>query len=71
MSNITQTLSNRDISIESLVQKASLSGKSEVPIVLLTHQTPGSAISEAIEEITGLPDVQSDYALLRVESFEH
>ena len=71
MSNITQTLADRDISIESLVQKAPLSGQSEVPIVLLTHQTPGSVISETIEEITGLPDVQSDYALLRVESFEH
>ena len=71
MSNITQTLADRDISIESLVQKAPLAGQSEVPIVLLTHQTPGSVISEAIEEITGLPDVQSDYALLRVESFEH
>ena len=71
MSNITQTLADSDISIESLVQKAPLSGQSEVPIVLLTHQTPGSVISEAIEEITGLPDVQSDYALLRVESFEH
>ncbi|MEL0260322.1 MAG: homoserine dehydrogenase, partial [Halieaceae bacterium] len=71
MSNITQTLADRDISIESLVQKAPLSGQSEVPIVLLTHQTPGSVISEAIKEITGLPDVQSDYALLRVESFEH
>ncbi|MEC8111175.1 MAG: homoserine dehydrogenase [Pseudomonadota bacterium] len=71
MSNITQTLADRDISIESLVQKAPLLGQSEVPIVLLTHQTPGSVISETIEEITGLPDVQSDYALLRVESFEH
>ena len=71
MSNITQTLADRDISIESLVQKAPLSGQSEVPIVLLTHQTPGSVISEAIDEIAGLPDVQSDYALLRVESFEH
>ena len=71
MSNITQTLADRDISIESLVQKAPLSGQAEVPIVLLTHQTPGSVISEAIVEITGLPDVQSDYALLRVESFEH
>ncbi len=71
MSNITQTLADRDISIESLVQKAPLSGQSEVPIVLLTHQTPGSVISEAIDEIAGLPDVQSDYALLRVEPFEH
>ena len=71
MSNITQTLADRDISIESLVQKAPLFGQSEVPIVLLTHQTPGSVISEAIEEIAGLPDVQSDYAMLRVESFEH
>ena len=71
MSNITQTLADRDISIESLVQKAPLSGQAEVPIVLLTHQTPGSVISEAINEITGLPDVQSDYAVLRVESFEH
>ena len=49
MSSITQTLADRDISIESLVQKAPLSGQSEVPIVLLTHQTPGSVISEAIE----------------------
>ena len=71
MSNITQTLADRDISIESLVQKAPLPGQTQVPIVLLTHQTRGSVISEAIEEITGLPDVQSDYALLRVESFEH
>jgi len=71
MSSITQTLADRDISIESLVQKAPLSGQRGVPIVLLTHQTPGSVISEAIKEITGLPDVQSDYALLRVESFEH
>jgi len=71
MSNITQTLADRDISIESLMQKAPLSVQSEVPIVLLTHQTPGSVISEAIDEIAGLPDVQSDYALLRVESFEH
>ena len=71
MSNITQTLADRDISIESLVQKAPLVEQTQVPIVLLTHQTPGSVISEAIEEITGLPDVQSDYALLRVESFEH
>ena len=71
MANITQTLADRDIGIESLVQKAPLAGQTQVPIVLLTHQTPGSVISEAIEEITGLPDVQSDYALLRVESFEH
>ena len=53
------------------MQKAPLSVQSEVPIVLLTHQTPGSVISEAIDEIAGLPDVQSDYALLRVEPFEH
>ena len=71
MSNITQTLADREISIESLVQKAPLAGQTQVPIVLLTHRTPGSVISEAINEITGLPDVQSDYALLRVESFEH
>ena len=71
MSNITQTLADCDISIESLVQKVPLSGQADVPIVLLTHQTPGSVISEAIEEITRLPDVQSDYALLRVESLEH
>ena len=71
MSNITQTLADREISIESLVQKAPLAGQTQVPIVLLTHQTRGSVISEAINEITGIPDVHSDYALLRVESFEH
>ena len=59
------------LGVKSLVQKAPLAGQTQVPIVLLTHRTPGSVISEAINEITGLPDVQSDYALLRVESFEH
>ena len=33
MSNITQTLADREISIESLVQKALLAGQTQVPIV--------------------------------------
>ena len=37
MSDVTQVLAGRGISIESLVQKAPAPGQTEVPIVLLTH----------------------------------
>ena len=69
-SSITQVLADRGISIESLVQKAPESGHSEVPVVLLTHLAAESVITDAVEEITAIEEVRTDFALLRVETFE-
>ena len=70
MSDITQVLADRGISIESLVQKAPEAGQSEVPIVLLTHMATESVITDAVEEITAFEEVRAEVALLRVETFE-
>lgn len=70
MSDITQVLADRGISIESLVQKAPEAGQSEVPIVLLTHMAAESVITDAVEEITAFEGVRAEVALLRVETFE-
>ena len=70
MSDITQVLADRGISIESLVQKAPEAGQSDVPIVLLTHMAAESVITDAVEEITAFEEVRAEVALLRVETFE-
>jgi homoserine dehydrogenase len=70
MSDVTQVLAGRGISIESLVQKAPAPGQTEVPIVLLTHMASESVITDAINEITAFDEVSADFALLRVEAFE-
>ncbi len=70
MSHITKLLADRGISIESLVQKAPESGRSEVPIVLLTHMAAESVIIDAVEAIKAFGEVGTEFALLRVETFE-
>ena len=70
MSDVTQVLAGRGISIESLVQKAPAPGQTEVPIVLLTHMASESVITDAVDEITAFDEVSADFALLRVEAFE-
>ena len=70
MSDITQILASRDISIESMLQKPPASGSSKVPIVLLTHIAPQSVMTDALSEIVALYEVEPDFALLRVEAFD-
>ena len=70
MSDITRILASHGVSIESLVQKAAQENDTNVPIVMLTHVAPASVINEAVAEMTALENVQPDFALLRVESFE-
>jgi len=69
MSDITQKLAARGISIESLVQKASKEGDTDVPIVILTHAVPASLINDAVKAVVALDEVRPDMALIRVESF--
>ena len=70
MSEITQILASRDISIESIIQKPPTSGSDKVPVMLLTHVAPQSVMTGALNEITALEGVQADAALMRVEAFD-
>ena len=70
MSDITQILAGRDISIESVIQKPPGPGSDKVPVVLLTHVAPQSVMTGALNEITALEEVDADAALMRVEAFD-
>lgn len=70
MSDITQVLASRDISIESMLQKPPSPGSGKVPIVLLTHMAPQSVMTDALNEITALGEVEPEFALMRVEAFD-
>jgi homoserine dehydrogenase len=70
MSDITQILASRNISIESMLQKPPAPGSSKVPIVLLTHIAPQSVMTDALSEIVALEEVEPDFALMRVEAFD-
>ena len=70
MSDITQILAGRDISIESVIQKPPGPGSDKVPVVLLTHVAPQSVMTGALNEITALDGVETDAALMRVEAFD-
>lgn len=70
MSEITQILASRDISIESIIQKPTISGSDKVPVVLLTYVAPQSAMTGALNEITALEGVEADATFMRVEAFD-
>jgi len=70
MSDITQILASRDISIESIIQKPPAPGSHKVPVVLMTHVAPQSVMTDALNEITALEEVDADAALMRVEAFD-
>jgi homoserine dehydrogenase len=70
MSDITQILASRDISIESIIQKPPASGSDKVPVVLLTHVAPQSVMTDALNEIMALEEVDADATLMRVEAFD-
>ena len=70
MSDITQILASRDISIESIIQKPPAPGSHKVPVVLMTHVAPQSVMTDALNEIMALEEVDADAALMRVEAFD-
>ena len=70
VSDITQILASRDISIESIIEKPSALESEKVAVVLLTHVAPQSVMNAALNEITALEGVETDAALMRVEGFD-
>ena len=70
VSDITQILASRDISIESIIEKPSALESEKVAVVLLTHVAPQSVMNAALNEIKALEGVETDAALMRVEAFD-
>ena len=70
MSDITQILASRNISIESIIQKPPAPESDKVSVVLLTRVAPQSVMIGALNEITALEAVDADAALMRVEAFD-
>ncbi len=66
LASIATVLGQNDISIESVVQKATHSGLAE--IVWVTHEAAGHHVTQALEEIKRLPVVLNVANWLRVEA---
>jgi homoserine dehydrogenase len=59
-------LSQRDISIESLIQKDVRDG--EVPIVIITNEVQERDLNQAISEIEAMDQIKGKVARIRVEN---
>ncbi|MBL4762456.1 MAG: homoserine dehydrogenase, partial [Gammaproteobacteria bacterium] len=68
MAKITQILSNNDISIEAVIQKEPKTGKSQVPIVLLTQVVKEKVVNTAIDAIESLPSINGSVVKIRMET---
>ena len=62
-------LAGNEISIASVIQKEREKGRA-VPIILMTHEAKGAAVSAALEEVGKLPTVSGPPLCIRVERGE-
>jgi len=62
-------LARNEISIASVIQKEREKGRA-VPIILMTHEAKGAAVSAALEEVGKLPTVSGSPLCIRVERGE-
>lgn len=70
MAKLTQILSDRDISIEAMVQKEAKGEAANATVVLLTHEVKEQVMNEAIAEIEALDDVAGKVSRIRAEHSE-
>ena len=70
LSNITQILSEADISIEALIQKEPKEGQLHVPVILLTNLALEKQVIAAIKKIEQLDAIQEKVIRIRVESLK-
>ncbi|MDB4837871.1 homoserine dehydrogenase [Marinomonas sp.] len=66
LANVTQILSNNNISIESIIQRER-EGSDSVPLVVMTHDVKEQNMNLAIAAIEALPDVVGKIQRIRVE----
>lgn len=68
LSQITQILSDKGISIEALIQKEAPQHQQEIPVILLTNTVLESDLDLAIELIEALSSVREKVVKIRVET---
>lgn len=66
LARVSTILSQRDISIESLIQKDVRAG--EVPIVIITNEVQERDLNQAITEIEAMQQIKGKVARIRVEN---
>lgn len=66
IADVTAVLRDHGVSLESMLQRGRAPGEA-VPVVLVTHDTPESAMSDALYELSQLQSVLEKPALIRIE----
>ena len=69
LAKIARILGDSTIGISSVIQPEGHEGES-VPLILMLHDAPNGAVTNALKKIGQLPVVKSEPVLLRVENFE-
>lgn len=67
LSQVTQLLSDADLSVEAIQQKEPVSGSDEATIVMVTHQALESKLRAAVAKLEALDAITSDVVSIRVE----
>lgn len=67
MAKLAQTLAAKEISIEAVIQKEPLPGKTTVPIILVTAACLESTINSVIAKVSNLDAVVSKVTKIRIE----
>lgn len=68
LSEITGLFSEQNISIETVLQKGKALTEGYVPLVVMTHEAIEKNMNKALENITKLEVVHSEFSMIRVES---
>lgn len=68
LANITAILGDSNISIEAIIQKQSLDGSSQMPVIFLTQKVLEKDMNEAIRHIEALDTVSGKVARIRLET---
>jgi homoserine dehydrogenase len=67
IADVTAALRDHGISLESMLQRGRSPGEA-VPVVLVTHETKESAMTEAMRRISALDTVMEEPTLIRIEA---
>ncbi len=67
LAEVTRILGDSGISIEAIIQKESVNGVAEVPIIMLTHVVMEQQMNQAIADIESLDNISGSVTRIRVE----
>ncbi|MBQ6471503.1 MAG: homoserine dehydrogenase, partial [Victivallales bacterium] len=67
LAKVGGVLASHNISLSSVSQDEGGQGQGKVPMILLTHQANGDAMSQATQELSALPEVHASPVVFRIE----